>query len=236
MSNDIYYCKNCGQAIFNSNSIIKKTNLWDLKDYQAQAFMIKDLLHLDKLKRYDCSLHLGWYCCRFIAMRMIVDKFGTGSELIVYVDSVSEEDEKGQKDSLSPPAHAQVKLTKKDFESVLTSSKNDALLVVKLGAIWCPPCRLMDSVINKLFKEKSLPNTEFFEVDVDEEPDLSHKFNVESIPTFLFYFKGQQLKIKSDTLSIADGTINGGFSKNQFEKTCKEILAQARKGNKEIKL
>ena len=31
------------------------------------------------LTRYDASLHEGWYCCRFIVMRMVVDKFGTGA-------------------------------------------------------------------------------------------------------------------------------------------------------------
>ena len=224
------------ESIRSKDDIIKKTNLWDLKDYQAEAYMVKKLIEPEKLRRYDTSLHEGWYCCRFIAMRMVVDKFGTGRELLVYADSVSEEDEKRRNDFVSTPIHAQIKLTKKDFESVLTNSKNDTLLVVKLGAIWCPPCRLMDSVINKIFKENSLPSTEFFEVDVDEESELSHKFNVESIPTFLFYFNSHQLKIKSDTLPLTDGTINGGFSKVQFEKICKEILAQARKGNREIEL
>ena len=232
----LYCCKNCGRPIFHKEDIIKKTNLWDLGDYKAESYLVKKLIKPETLRRYDTSLHEGWYCCRFIAMRMIVDKFGTGSELIVYADSVSEEMEKGRSSSFPPAVHAQVKLSKKDFESVVTNSKSEKLLVVKLGAIWCPPCRLMDSVIDKVFKEKTLPELEFFEVDVDEERELSSKFNVESIPHFLFYFKGHQLKFKSEDMPLVDGTLSGGFSKVQFEKLCKEILVQAKKGNKEIKL
>lgn len=224
MSNDIYYCKNCGQAIFNSNSIIKKTNLWDLKDYQAQAFMIKDLLHLDKLKRYDCSLHLGWYCCRFIAMRMVVDKFGTGDALLVYEDSVD------TKKPTKQIPHFQIHLDEKDFDQV-TSIKDNKLKVIKLGAIWCPPCRLMDSVIEKIVKENSLMQTEFFELDIDKNQSIANRFEVNSIPQFAFFFNGIHLQIKSSSLDVNGFDVVGGFTKVEFERLCSSILISAKSGS-----
>ena len=233
MEKRIYYCKSCGRGIFHSDHLIKKVTLWDLGDYKAECYMIRQAIQIETLRRYDCSLHAGWYCCRFILMRMVVDKFGTGNNLLVYVDSVTGAPEGEIPKPFSPPS-SQIQLTQKDFDAVTTSSQSDHLMVVKLGAEWCPPCRLMDTVIHKIDQEKSLPGVDFFEVNVDAERELAARFNNQGIPYILFFYRGAQIVVESKTLSIVDGGIVGGLRRKILETLCRHLLEEARKGEKRV--
>lgn len=50
-------------------------------------------------------------------------------------------------------------------------------------ADWCIPCKKMDVSFLKLKKE--FPLIDMRSVDIDQEPDLAKKYNIESIPTLL---------------------------------------------------
>ena len=55
-----YNCSRCGRALFRADAILGKTNLWDLGDYQAEAYRVSEVIDQGSLRRYDCSLHEGW--------------------------------------------------------------------------------------------------------------------------------------------------------------------------------
>jgi len=231
MNEGTFHCKRCGRAIFARSAILDRVNLWDLREYQAEAYAISELIDPDGLRRYDVSLHEGWYCCQFIAMRMVVDKFGTGDKLLVYADAVVE-----ALAGASPPVgledKGQVRLTARDFDGVLGSpSLQDELLVVKFGAIWCPPCRLMDAVIGRIGQDGSLPGVRFFEVDVDHEPELAARFDIRSIPFLAFFHRGRRLHLTSDRLPTADGALTGGQGRAVLERVCVTALSRARGGS-----
>ncbi len=229
-----FHCNHCGKAIFRSEDIIERINLWDLKEYQAECYAIKQAVDMESLRRYDASLHEGWYCCRFIMMRMIADKFGTGDQLLVYVDSVTEVPDGQQMKANADSAH-QIKLSAVDFDHVIyqpeTSGLKDQLAVVKLGAIWCPPCRLMDKVITSIQMNGGLPHVQFFEVDIDEDQALASRWNNMSIPYTLFFYNGQQIRVQSSTLTVVDGGVIGGLLEEQLMALSQLLLAEARKGN-----
>src|SRR6185295_12826865 len=110
------------------------------------VYVLKSASGLAGLRRYDTSLHQGWYCCRFALMRMTTDKFGTGRALLAYVQDV-ERVTAGHAPAMSASAHAgQTQVTHADFESLVETDQGDHLTVVKLSATWCPPCRLVDTV------------------------------------------------------------------------------------------
>jgi thiol-disulfide isomerase/thioredoxin len=181
-----YACTECGQVIFSSSQIVEQRRLWDLGEYRSEVILL-DGAKLGALRRYDTSLHEGWYCCRFIVMRMTTDKFGTGDKLIVYADSV-----KPAGAAPVAPAFRAVKLTRDDFDEVLARPEVAGdLAVVKLGAIWCPPCRLMDAAIAKL---GPIDGVHFFDVDVDEEQELASRFATTSVPLTLFVHRGRVLR------------------------------------------
>ncbi|GAC1373995.1 MAG: hypothetical protein NVSMB32_17320 [Actinomycetota bacterium] len=166
-----WVCNLCGQVIFRQHHILGRVRLWDLGEYQADAFLIAGVEDFSALRRYDTSLHQGWYCCRFMVMRMVVDKFGTGDRLMVYSDSVHP---LSDTPAVNPVRHAAVQLGEADFDNVLASPPVATdLAVVKLGAIWCPPCRLMDAAIDMIQQGGGIEGVQFFDIDVDHEASLA---------------------------------------------------------------
>jgi thiol-disulfide isomerase/thioredoxin len=230
-----FHCNSCGRAIFTSDDLERRVTLWDLKEYRADAYVIRRAIDEGSLSRYDVSLHEGWYCCRFIMMRMVVDKFGTGDALLVYADSVTEVQE-GQ----TPPRHSenkgQLKLSRRDFQSVTQAADSDQLRVVKFGAIWCPPCRLVDSVLTRIQSKGGLKDVRFFEVDIDEEQELGARWAVRSVPFLVFFYRGRQLELAGDRLPLVNGVWVGGATQAQIETLCAAALKQARSGATQVVL
>ncbi len=63
------------------------------------------------------------------------------------------------------------------------------LKVVKFGADWCGPCRMIAPVLEGLTKKHG--DVGIYEVNVDENPALSMKFGVRGIPAVYFLKNGQ---------------------------------------------
>ncbi|MFN7132674.1 MAG: thioredoxin family protein, partial [Myxococcales bacterium] len=218
-----FHCKSCGRAIFHSAQIAREVNLWDLGDYQAWAYQLTDDVDVSGLRRYDVSLHEGWYCCRFIAMRMTVDKFGTGRSLLVYRDSV---EARSEAPATTPaPQKAQLRLTEVDFDRVVGDAGDDRLKVVKVGAIWCPPCRLMDAVIERIAAAPDRPEVDFFEIDADASPELAARFAATSIPYLRFFYRGEPVQVRSrriacdmppDTMAVSPSAYRCSASASDF--------------------
>jgi thioredoxin 1 len=67
---------------------------------------------------------------------------------------------------------------------------NEGLTVIDFWAEWCGPCRLVAPIIDELSTEydgKALIG----KVNVDENPEISFKYGIRSIPTILFLKNGE---------------------------------------------
>ena len=73
-----------------------------------------------------------------------------------------------------------------DFETALEEAEA-RLVIVDFTAIWCGPCQNIKPAFEKL-SEKN-PDVVFLKVDVDENPEVTEKYGVRSMPTFLFIKK-----------------------------------------------
>ena len=80
-----------------------------------------------------------------------------------------------------------VRLTEDNF---VEHSEGAKPLFVDFWASWCGPCRMMDPVVEKL-AEKYSGKMVFGRVNVDEEMNLSSRYEVLSIPTFMLFRKGR---------------------------------------------
>lgn len=235
-ANITYHCTQCGRAIFRAADIIDRVTLWDLTEYQAECFSIARAIDIDGLERYDASLHEGWYCCRFILMRMVVDKFGTGDDLLVYTDSVIAVPE-GETVKTAHDAKGQIKLSGRDYDAFLAAPQlKDKLIWVKYGAIWCPPCRLMDSVFARIAEAGSLPDVVFAEVDIDEEQALAERWNTSGVPFSVFYYNGRQVQITGSDVPVIQGGLVGGLTAAQVIGLATAVLDQARQGHYNVRI
>lgn len=79
-------------------------------------------------------------------------------------------------------------LTDENFWQVISTEQKAAL--VEFGAEWCPPCRAMNPVLEKLsddYKETVVIG----KVNVDDHPGITSHFGVRNLPTFLFFKEGK---------------------------------------------
>ena len=82
-----------------------------------------------------------------------------------------------------------VKLTEGNFEKISSGNKP---LFVDFWATWCGPCRMMDPIVEKL-AEKYSEMAVFGKVNVDEEMNISSRYQIFSIPTFMVFKHGEPM-------------------------------------------
>lgn len=74
----------------------------------------------------------------------------------------------------------------------LLAEQNNTLAIVKVGAHWCGPCKMLERTISEI--EPTLEGVEFYAVDVDEADEtLLEKFQIQSVPVMLFFNEGLQV-------------------------------------------
>lgn len=83
-----------------------------------------------------------------------------------------------------------VKLTEENFDRVVSGPKP---VFVDYWAVWCGPCRIMDPVVDRLAAKYS-GKVLFGKVNVDEEMNISSRYQVFSIPTFMIFRNGQPME------------------------------------------
>ncbi|MGH4140457.1 thioredoxin [Clostridium sp.] len=74
----------------------------------------------------------------------------------------------------------------KNFNEEITNS--NSIVVVDFWAPWCGPCKMLSPVIEELAKEMG-KEVKFAKVNVDENPLISSKYRIASIPTVMVFSK-----------------------------------------------
>jgi thioredoxin 1 len=76
------------------------------------------------------------------------------------------------------------------FTAALKSPENKGKqVIVDFWATWCGPCRAVSPALDRIEAEED-GNVVLLKVDVDENPELSAAFGIQSIPTLMFFKDG----------------------------------------------
>lgn len=84
-----------------------------------------------------------------------------------------------------------------EFKELVLESEGNAL--VDFYAVWCGPCKMMAPIIDELSEEAT--DYAVYKVDVDEDPEIAEKYNVMSIPTLIYFEKGEPVRKKVGAVS-----------------------------------
>ena len=81
-------------------------------------------------------------------------------------------------------------ITKINEQDFTTKVVNDEAAVVDFSATWCGPCRMLAPVLEDI-SEKLGDKVSFYNVDVDESPELAMKYQVSSVPCLVLLKNGE---------------------------------------------
>lgn len=86
-----------------------------------------------------------------------------------------------------------IDVTDNTFEEKVIKQSNDKLVLVDFWAPWCAPCKMVAPILNEIAEENSNTVT-IAKVNVDQNQQISQKYNVRNIPTMILFKDGKVMK------------------------------------------
>ena len=93
-----------------------------------------------------------------------------------------------------------IEISEKDFNEKIAGK-----CVVDFFATWCPPCKMLSPVFDEV--SKGVSDVLFYKINVDENTDISAKYNISHVPTLVMFENGTEKR-----------RVSGYIDKGQLEK------------------
>lgn len=105
---------------------------------------------------------------------------------------------------------SEINLNESNFNEEIMNTEE--LVLVDFFATWCGPCKMLSPIISEIANEYS-NSVKVCKVNVDENRDLALKYNIMSVPTLIFFKKGNIVKSSA-----------GFCSKSELDSIIKDLL------------
>ncbi|MGE0432793.1 MAG: thioredoxin [Planctomycetota bacterium] len=74
-----------------------------------------------------------------------------------------------------------------DFSTFVQGNK---IAIIDFTATWCGPCQMLKPIIEQLANENQ-GKAAIAAVDIDQAQDIAREFNIEGVPTVIFFKDGE---------------------------------------------
>lgn len=92
-------------------------------------------------------------------------------------------------------------ISQAEFQSEVTFCTN--AVVADFYATWCGPCRVLSPMLDRLAGDHA-DKIKFLKINVDESPGIAQNFQVQGIPTLIFFKDGKVIDRITGLLPEAD--------------------------------
>jgi thioredoxin 1 len=102
-------------------------------------------------------------------------------------------------------------LSDKNFNQIVQNNK-DLPLLVDFWASWCPPCKMVEPVLEELAKEEA-GKLIVAKINVDQNPKAAAAYEISGVPTFMIFRAGTLVSRRT-----------GAQSKQQLKQMLAEVI------------
>ncbi|MCA9062014.1 MAG: thioredoxin, partial [Planctomycetaceae bacterium] len=85
-----------------------------------------------------------------------------------------------------------------DFEENVLQA--DRPVLVDFWASWCPPCKMMQPVVDRL-TQKVADWADVYSINIDRSPDLASRYQISGVPTFISFAGGEPVERRTGALT-----------------------------------
>ena len=96
---------------------------------------------------------------------------------------------------------------------------NNGFIVIKFAADWCGACQAVKKTFEDIAENKDFSNVTFYTINIDTLPELTKKYNIIGVPTFIFIHNKKEIKRES-------GIKNSNTFEKEFTNNLKALLSK----------
>lgn len=106
------------------------------------------------------------------------------------------------------------------FNSLIAD--NNQPTIIKFAAHWCSACQSITAPFKEIAESNEFKDVDFYVIDIDKMPNLTKKYSIIGIPTFIFMENKKEIKRESGVKDPID-----------FKKYFSNTVTQTFSGNRE---